>query len=740
MRCLLGLLLLPALLWAQPRIVVDPRFPDRDTLDFGATVVGVPLSRPIYLLNPTEDTLIIPAPLQPFFSIERTADQGSDVFDFLEFSPQDTFPVVVPPRQTRTFWLRFDAIREFYPLGEKRAALRLSVRQLRDTNSIAAERTLVVRGAKAEVSLKLVPAALSADSVFGGAERCLDARLRIALLPPLPGSIDTAIAVRSRVRFRSLPDREEFAWESPTAVPARAAELPLRFCYHPLDAGPDTAVVEFLYRPYPGAPEEQSTSIVLTGFGVIHRWEWELEEAAPGVRLTGDTIDFGQVRLGTRVAVRLRLRNAGNYRFHAADTLVAMTPEAERAFSTVPSPFPAQGIAPGKELRLQLIFEPHTAGFAFGAFQLRSDVGSRVFGAPAEVRQWTLFLKGIGIGPRLHVAPPLLEVRFPWSSRCPRSAEYTVMLQNTGTDVLQIDSLEFRSGIAVSAPALSLPLLLNPGEQFLLRLRVEPPTAGEFADTVLLRTNVPGMPWSRLLMRILALQPSSITLQLPVTLRAKPGSRVWIPIRIDTLPEGVSRCRLVLSYESSLLRWEALRTEGTALEGAQVEVREEQPGLLRLEARQPYGWFLPRELLLELGFRAFLGKRPSTELALPEVAFGDTLCPEFWLVSARNGRLQLDSVCGLEAKLLPEGILRFELTPNPADVEVQGSYEIPVDGDVELALFTTAGIRLQTLIHGWQRAGTYSVRVPLHRLPAGIYFCRLRFADAFLVRPFTLQR
>jgi len=740
MRRVLATLLLPLLLWAQPRIVIDPRYPERDTLEFGSTLVGIPVVRPLYLINPTEDSLVLPTPLQPFFSIERTPDQSSDVFDFLEFAPQDTFPVLVPPRQTRLLFLRFEAIREFYPLGEKRADLRLSLRYSRDTTAVAAERTLVLRGAKAEVVLELLPPGLSADSVFLGATRCVDARLRIALLPALSGRIDTSIALRSRVRFRSLPEQEEFSWDSPTSVPARPAELPLRFCYRPLDAGPDTAVIEFLYRRYPGAPEEQSTSILLTGFGVVHRWEWEPEEAAPGVRLLGDTIDFGRVRLGNQVAVRLRLRHGGNYRFHAVDTLVALTPEAEQAFRAVPSPFPSSGIAPAEELEVQLLFVPQSAGLARAAYQLRSDLGKRVIGVPPEARQWNLFLQGVGVGPRLHVSPPLLELRFPWSSRCPRSAEYGIVLQNTGTDVLQIDSLQFRSGVGLWLPWLSLPLLLNPGEQYLLRLRVEPPAAGEFSDTLMVWTNVPGASVSRLPIRVLAVQPAAVTLQLPRSLRVKPGSLVWVPIHIDTVPEGVSRCRLVLSYESSLLRWETLRTVGTALEGAQVQAREEQPGVLVVEALQPHGWLLPRQLLLELGFRAFLGKRPSTALAIPEAQLGDTLCPAFWLVSAYSGHVTLDSVCGLEAKLLPEGPLRLEIAPNPAAEQLQGSYTVPVEGELELALFNTAGIRLRTLVQGRQPAGTYVFRESLLGLPAGTYFCWLRFADIVLVRPFTLQR
>ena len=742
MRPLLGSLLLAIALWAQPQpqIVVDPHHPEQDTLDFGATLVGIPLVRPLYLINPSADTLSIPAPLQPFFSIERTPDQSSDVYDFVEFAPQDTFPILVPPRQTRLLFLRFEAIREFYPLGEKRAALHLSVRYARDTASPAVERTLVLRGIKAEIALELAPPTVSADSVFLGAERCVQGQLRIALKPPIVGGIDTTFPVRSRIRFRSLPEREEFRWDTLSRLPARAGEVPLQFCYRPLDAGPDTAIVEFLYRRYPEAPEEQSTAIAITGFGVFHRWEWEPEELGPGVRLLGDTIDFGAVRLGNLATARVRVRNAGNYRFHATDTLYSFTPEADGAFRATPSPFPDSGLAPGREGELVLTFEPRSAGLASAAYQLRSDLGRRVWGVLPEARQWTLFLRGVGIGPRLQLLPSALETRFLWSPRCPRSTTHTVILQNSGTDVLQIDSLRFRSGAALSLPGISLPLLLYPGEQQQLQLRVAPPSAGTFLDTLVIHTNIPSTPWSVLPVRVIALSPTDVTLYLPELLRAKPGSTVWIPIAADSVPADARRCRLVLSYDGSILRWYGLRTEGTALEGAQVQAQEEQPGMLVVEARQPHDGLLPRALLLEVGFRVFLGKRPSTELALQGVQLGDSLCPDFWGISVRNGRLALDSVCGLEAKLLPEGAFRLEVTSNPVVEELVGSYEIPGDGELELALFNTAGMQLRTLFRGQQRAGRHSFQASVQGLPAGMYLCLLRFGGAVLVRPLIVQR
>ncbi len=740
---LLALLALCAALtlWGQPRIVVDPQRPELDTVEFGVTLLGRPLVRPIYLINDSPDTLIIPAPLKPYFSIERTREQSSDAYDFLEFTAAgEAFPLLVLPRQSRILWLTFTAEPNFYPLGLKVAALHLNLRPVRDTSSIVADRSLVLRGFKAELRLTPSPATLSADSVFLGMSRTLQGLLSVELFPPTPEGVDTVIALRLAVRYRSIPpaDSELLLEGLPGGVPARTAQIPFLLHYRPADPGPDTLELRFFYRRYPRAPEEESRTVLVTGFGVIHRWRWSVEEASPGVSVSGDTIDFGRVRLGNSARIRLRLRHEGNYRFHAADTLIPLTPEASTTVAISPSPFPPTGLAPMEELTLELNFSPHTAGLAELIYLLRSDLPSRLAAVPLEAQRWYVVLRGTGIGPRLHLSPPALEIRFPWAKTCPRSADYTVRLRNIGTDLLQIDSLWLAAAAALSLPQLVLPLLLPPGSEHIQILRVEPPAAGEFPDTLFVRTNVPGTSVEALPLRVLSLEPTTVSLSLPSSVRAKPGRLVWVPIHVDTIPEGVRRCRLVLSYDPTLLRWESFRSEATALEGARIEAREDPPGVLILQAEQPHGQLRARPTLLEVGFRVFLGRRLSTELAPQQVQLGDTLCPDFWPVQSQSGHLRLDSVCGLETKLLPEGLLRLEPLPSSTVTELALLYELPVDGIAELALFNAAGMLVRILWHGWEPAGTSLRHFSLPSLPPGLYFCRLRLGELTVLRPLLL--
>ncbi|MDW7996720.1 MAG: T9SS type A sorting domain-containing protein, partial [Bacteroidota bacterium] len=589
--------------------------------------------------------------------------------------------------------------------------------------------------------LEVQPDVLLADSVFIAAQKPLQAILHVRLIPPSAGGVDTLLPLRWETRYRSFPPGKELLVDSVRTVPTRPGDIVLRMWYRPENPGADTIELRIFYRRYPTAPEERSDTVVVAGFGVMHQWRWYGEGASPGVHIFGDTVDFGRVRLANQATVRLRLRNAGTYRFHAADTLLPYTPEANRAFLATPSPFPPSGLEPADELELVLAFRPHTAGYAEAAYVLRSDLGQRVFGVPLEARQWYLFLRGIGVGPRLHLSPATLDIRFLWSATCPRSITHSITLRNVGSDFLQIDTLWLASGIAFTLTSLSLPILLEPGQHTQQPLNVAPPTAGEFFDTLFLRTNIPGTPVSILPLRVLSLSPSPVAMRFPDPLRAKPGGFVWVSIYVDTLPEGVGRCFLAMSYEPSLLQWEALRTEGTVLEGAEVvTIGEERPGVLVLHAQHPYGWLRRCSTLVHLGFRVFLGKRLSTPLTLQQIQLGDTLCPDFWNVTATSGLLTLDSVCGLSAKLLPEGTLRLEILPNPVSDELAVIYELPADGDVQIALFNTAGLHVQTLLQGRVEAGIHLQRWSLRGLPAGHYLCRLQFGDVHIVRILTLQQ
>lgn len=742
MRMWLGLcgVLVSALLRAQSvDIVLDPADPARDTLDFGATLLDRPVLRPVYLRNFSSETLQVPQRVIPYFSVERIPDQGE--LDFLEFDLADPrgFPIEVPPQTVRRIQLHFRAIPQLYPLGLKQAYLRLSLRSAADTSRELARRTFVLRGFKERVELELQPSLLWLDSVFVGAAAQRQLQLRVQV----PAAVDTLLPFRTELRYRSggYPGQDELHLEplqgqfpiTPHAV------VPLRVEYRPLDRDADTVELRLLYLPYAGALPD-TVRALLVGVGVEHRWEWEMERS-DGVRQVGDTLDFGGVAVGMEREAVLRLRNGGNYHFHAADTLLEeLSAGSAAAFEVAPHPFPDSGIAPGGELRLRIRFRPQQAGLMQVRYLLRSDIAQRIVGAPAEARFWSIVLRGVGIAPRLELVPAAVQGELLWSPDCPRAWEQPLELRNTGTAPLQIDSAWVARG-AVELEFPPLPLQLQPGQvSAAARLRSVPTQWGWIEDTVWLRTNQPGRALVPLVVRLQVKAPPTIALRLPQELRVKPGRRISVPVLVGELPQGVARCRLVLVYEPTLLRWDGLSTDGTALEGAQLQqAREDTPGVFVLEAVQPYGVFPQRAELVRVHFRTFLGQHVRSPLLLQQVQFGDSACRSLFPATATAGQVLMDSVCGLTEKLLPQRVLRLEVMPNPAHGELLLEYELPLDGEAALELYDARGRLVQTLAAGWHARGVHRRALSVAALPTGQYFCRLRFAGAERVQPLQLR-
>ncbi len=97
-----------------------------------------------------------------------------------------------------------------------------------------------------------------------------------------------------------------------------------------------------------------------------------------------------------------------------------------------------------------------------------------------------------------------------------------------------------------------------------------------------------------------------------------------------------------------------------------------------------------------------------------------------------------------EPEALPSGF-RLSAAPNPFNPSVSIAYHLPSESDVTLAIFNILGHPVRRLKQGHQDAGHHRVSWDGtdntgHRLPSGVYLCRLRAGDAATVRRLVLVR
>ena len=72
--------------------------------------------------------------------------------------------------------------------------------------------------------------------------------------------------------------------------------------------------------------------------------------------------------------------------------------------------------------------------------------------------------------------------------------------------------------------------------------------------------------------------------------------------------------------------------------------------------------------------------------------------------------------------------------PNPFNSSTQIRYELPVAGDVEVAVYDAAGQTVEVLNSGWQEAGTHRLRWSAAEQASGTYFYEVRAGARRLVR------
>lgn len=133
---------------------------------------------------------------------------------------------------------------------------------------------------------------------------------------------------------------------------------------------------------------------------------------------------------------------------------------------------------------------------------------------------------------------------------------------------------------------------------------------------------------------------------------------------------------------------------------------------------------------------AFLADSLTSELILRVTANDD--CAH---ISSVDGRVRLDSVCGLAMRLIQtssNGLELYAPVPNPASGYLRIPFEIPFDGHVEIALTDVGGKASFTLHSGEARRGRHELTFDASSLATGAYRVRLRFGDETRQQPLVI--
>ncbi|MBL7052910.1 MAG: T9SS type A sorting domain-containing protein [Candidatus Marinimicrobia bacterium] len=75
--------------------------------------------------------------------------------------------------------------------------------------------------------------------------------------------------------------------------------------------------------------------------------------------------------------------------------------------------------------------------------------------------------------------------------------------------------------------------------------------------------------------------------------------------------------------------------------------------------------------------------------------------------------------------MIPVDFVLHQNTPNPFNPTTQINYQLPVVGNVQLAIYNVRGQLVETLVNESQNPGYYSVSFDGSGYSSGVYFYRL---------------
>lgn len=298
-----------------------------------------------------------------------------------------------------------------------------------------------------------------------------------------------------------------------TVQPNTAITLDVR--YEPMAVGTATGTL----RIESDSLETPAVTVPLSGTGVA--------VPVPQLVVSPLSVSFGEVELDTSPAIAVTITNEGN----ADLTVTGLQIDSEEpgVFRLGAVPMLPILVMPGASTPVQVIFAPTVAGSVTGTLQILSDVD-----VTPEV---TVSLSGTGVAvpvPLISVSPPAVTFG---DVQIGMTRPLQVIISNTGTDVLTIDSMAvdgpanevFRLG-----PASAPPVSIQPGSAVSVQVVYAPELEGPVMGTLQIESNASNTP--------------SVTVGLSGNGVPEPMPQIAVsPSRVDfgEVPMGTSRPLIV---------------------------------------------------------------------------------------------------------------------------------------------------------------------------------------------------
>jgi PKD repeat protein len=223
--------------------------------------------------------------------------------------------------------------------------------------------------------------------------------------------------------------------------------------------------------------------------------------------------------------------------------------------------------------------------------------------------------------------------------------------------------------------------------------------------------------------------PRTVNAHIERNYRAYPGEKVMAPVILDNTLEkaNISSFTFTLRYDPGMIHLKRAFLDSTIADGWQLLPITNNPSQGLYIARI---FSLPQRALtgtgdlIRLEFLSFIGTSLESKIDF-DIDLADAPCT---IVETDPGLVQIDSVCGLNFRLVEAFSSKYSLddnTPNPFNPVTEISFSLGLDGPTTLEIFDASGRHVATLVDEILQPGSYSVRWDASAYPSGLYYYRL---------------
>ena len=82
----------------------------------------------------------------------------------------------------------------------------------------------------------------------------------------------------------------------------------------------------------------------------------------------------------------------------------------------------------------------------------------------------------------------------------------------------------------------------------------------------------------------------------------------------------------------------------------------------------------------------------------------------------------------------------YQNYPNPFNPTTTFTYDVGVESDIEISVYTVLGQKIATLMHERKPIGRYSIEFNAGGLASGVYICRMKIDYMYLERKMVVLR